>query len=71
MQFTGEWAVKQEIEAFWAMGHELISATHGTTLEITKEGHLTKGGNCIVAISSEKGARRRSISPTIQCWIET
>jgi len=47
----------REIEAFRAMGHTLISATHGTTLEITREDHLTRRGTCIVAIRSDKGAR--------------
>jgi len=46
----------REIEAFSAMGHALISATHKTALEITREDHLTKRGTCIVAIRSEKGA---------------
>jgi len=57
MGFKGRRSVMQETEAFWAMGHVLVSATHSTTLEITKEGHLTKRGSCIVAICSEKGAR--------------
>ena len=50
-------ATIREIEAFSAMGHALISATHNTTLEITREDHLTKRGTCIVAIRSDKGAR--------------
>jgi len=49
-------ATIREIEAFSAMGHALISATHNTTLEITREDHLTKRGTCIVAIRSDKGA---------------
>jgi hypothetical protein len=41
-------------EEFYAYGHELIQATHKTTLEITKDNYLTKRGNCIIAIKSEK-----------------
>jgi len=47
----------RETEVFRAIGHALISAKHDTTLEITREGHLTKRGTCIVAIRSDKGAR--------------
>ena len=50
-------ATIREIEAFSAMGHALISATHNTTLEITREDHLTRRGTCIVAVRSDKGAR--------------
>ncbi|MGQ9514019.1 MAG: DUF371 domain-containing protein [Thermoproteota archaeon] len=40
-----------------AKGHRLISASHETTLEITKDSHITRRGSCIVAVRSEKGAR--------------
>ncbi|MDI9620113.1 MAG: DUF371 domain-containing protein [Candidatus Nezhaarchaeota archaeon] len=43
------------IERFKAYGHNNVSATHRTTLEITREEHLTPRGNCIVAVKSEKG----------------
>jgi len=39
-----------------AFGHENILATHKTTFEITKETHLTKRGNCIIAVKATKGA---------------
>ncbi|MEM0233431.1 MAG: DUF371 domain-containing protein [Candidatus Nezhaarchaeales archaeon] len=41
-------------ETFHAWGHRNIRATHRTTLEITKEEHITPRGNCIVAVRSEK-----------------
>lgn len=43
--------------SFKARGHELISAIHKTTLEITKDNYLTKRGDCIIAIASEKACR--------------
>ncbi len=42
------------IDIFRARGHELIKANHKTTLEITKDDYLTKKGDCIIAINSEK-----------------
>jgi hypothetical protein len=42
-------------EAIHAYGHENILATNRTTFEITKEEHLTRKGNCIVAVSADKG----------------
>jgi hypothetical protein len=44
------------IETIDAFGHENILSTHKTTLEITKEKHLTKRGDCIIAVKATKGA---------------
>lgn len=41
-------------EVFYAWGHENVRATHKTTLEITREEHLTPRGDCIIAVRSEK-----------------
>ncbi len=41
-------------EVVFAWGHENVQATHRTTLEITKDGHLSKKGNCIIAVSADK-----------------
>ena len=38
-------------------GHKNITANHKTTLEFTKEQELTLRGNCIVAVSCNKGLR--------------
>lgn len=42
-------------EMIEASGHPKIRATHPTTLEITKETHLTDRGDCIVATCASKG----------------
>lgn len=47
-----------------ARGHPKILATHRTTFEITKDEHLTKRGDCIVAVKSTKGAK--DLSPEFQ-----
>lgn len=39
-----------------AFGHENILSTHKTTFEITKETHLSKRGNCIIAVKATKAA---------------
>ncbi len=44
----------EETETITAYGHENIQATHKTTLEITKDKHLTKNGDCIIAIAADK-----------------
>jgi len=41
-------------DEFFAYGHKLIQATHKTTMEITKDDYLTKRGNCIIAVKSQK-----------------
>jgi hypothetical protein len=38
-----------------AFGHRNIKATHKTTFEITKERELSVRGDCIVAVSADKG----------------
>jgi len=39
-----------------AHGHENVQSTNKTTFEITKETHLTKRGDCIIAVGATKGA---------------
>lgn len=41
-------------ETFFAFGHVNVKATHRATLEFTKETHLSKEGDCIVATASDK-----------------
>lgn len=44
------------VESIQAWGHPRIRASHRTTLEITKDTHLTDAGDCIVATNASKGA---------------
>ncbi|HIE33974.1 MAG TPA: DUF371 domain-containing protein [Candidatus Altiarchaeales archaeon] len=43
------------LEKITARGHENIRATHKTTIEITKDNYLTPRGDCIIAVSADKG----------------
>jgi len=43
-------------EVIDAYGHENILSIHRMTFEITKEAHLTKRGDCIIAVRATKGA---------------
>ncbi|MFW6111096.1 MAG: DUF371 domain-containing protein [Thermoproteota archaeon] len=42
-------------EVIFAYGHENVQATHETTLEVTEESWLSKSGDCIIAVSADKG----------------
>jgi len=44
------------IEIIYARGHKNILSGNKTTFEITKETHLTKRGDCIIAVDANKGA---------------
>ncbi len=44
----------RETETIIAYGHKNVQATHETTLEITKDKHLTKNGDCIIAVAANK-----------------
>jgi len=43
-------------EIIHAHGHENVLSTNKTTFEITREIHLTKRGDCIIAVGSDKAA---------------
>jgi len=47
---------KQARETVLAFGHSNIQAIHPSTLMFTKENHLSKAGDCIVAVSADKSA---------------
>jgi len=40
-----------------AKGHKLVSATHKSTFEVTKENYLTERGICIIGISADHAAK--------------
>jgi hypothetical protein len=42
------------IEVIFGHGHPNIQATHKTTLEFTKDKHLSKKGDCIVTVAAGK-----------------
>ena len=44
-------------ETFKAWGHPNITASHRTTLMVTREPDVTLRGDCIVAVAAEKGLR--------------
>ncbi|MBS7247475.1 MAG: DUF371 domain-containing protein [Candidatus Jordarchaeales archaeon] len=52
------------VERLTAKGHVNISAKHRTTLEVTVDHEVTPRGDCIVAVSSSKGAA--SLSPVFK-----
>jgi hypothetical protein len=41
-------------EVIFGYGHENIQATHRTTFEVTKDTHLSRKGNCIIAVAADK-----------------
>jgi hypothetical protein len=41
-------------EVVFGYGHENIQATHRTTLEFTKEKHLSKKGDCVIAVAADR-----------------
>jgi len=41
-------------EVIFGYGHENILATHKTTLEFTKDTYLSKKGDCIVTVATDK-----------------
>ncbi len=55
------------VETIRAQGHPLITATHRTTLEVTKEPYLTPRGNCIVGVNANKSVR--DLDPRVKKYI--
>ena len=46
--------VDETREVIFGYGHENMRATHKTTLEFTKDPHLSKKGDCIVTVAADK-----------------
>ncbi len=44
-------------ETFTAWGHPNVRSTHRTTLMTTTDDHLSTRGDCIIAVSAERGLR--------------
>ena len=42
-------------EVVFGRGHANIKATHPSTLEFTKDAHVSKNGDCILVVSMDKG----------------
>jgi hypothetical protein len=49
-------AYSKIVEVIHAQGHENILSTNKATFEITKDKHLTKQGDCIIAVNADKAA---------------
>ena len=41
-------------EVIVAYGHENVQAVHPSTLMLTRERHLTKTGDCVIAVAADK-----------------
>ena len=46
----------EAIEIIYCRGHPLVSASHLTTFEVTKEETLSENGHCIIGVGANKGA---------------
>jgi uncharacterized protein len=49
-------SLKEVSERVLALGHVNIQAIHPSTVMFTKEPHLSKAGDCIVAVTADKAA---------------
>jgi hypothetical protein len=45
---------KEAREKIWISGHRYIQAKHPSTFMFTKEKHLSKTGDCVVGVNSDK-----------------
>jgi hypothetical protein len=45
------------VEELCAQGHPHVLAKHPTTFEITKDGELTRRGDCVIGVNATKGPR--------------
>lgn len=52
---------KQTTETFYALGHSNILAIHPTTLMFTKDIHVSKNGDCIIAMTADKAVADLSV----------
>jgi len=53
-------SAKETKENIVAFGHENIQVTHPSTLMFTKQKHLSKTGDCVVGVASDKAVANLS-----------
>ena len=53
-------SAKKTRENILAFGHQNIQAIHSSTLMFTKEKHLSKTGDCVVGVASDKAVANLS-----------
>ncbi|HDN17444.1 hypothetical protein B6U74_01670 [Candidatus Bathyarchaeota archaeon ex4484_205] len=56
------------LEEIHAWGHPNVKATHSTTMEITKDSYLTKRGDCIIAVASNKSVSELATEIKEEVW---
>ena len=56
------------LDIVYAYGHKNISCMHRTTIEITKDDHLTENGDCILAVGASKGCFNLNNELKNQIW---
>jgi hypothetical protein len=49
------------VEEFYAQGHPNVLGTHSMTFEITRDTHLSKRGDCVIAVNATKAPADLSI----------
>jgi hypothetical protein len=54
-------SAEQTKEIVRACGHENIQAVHPSTLMFTKEKHLSKAGDCVIAVAADKAVADLSL----------
>jgi len=47
-------SAEEKKETIFAFGHENIQAIHPSTFMFTRDGHLSKNGDCVVAVAADK-----------------
>ena len=52
--------MRKVLEEVGFSGHEMVRATHPTTIEITKEEYLTPGGDCVLGVNADKALAQLS-----------
>jgi uncharacterized protein len=48
-------AISQVVEVMFGFGHENVLAAHKSTVEFTRDTHLTQNGDCVVVVGASKG----------------
>jgi uncharacterized protein len=46
--------VAKVTEVIFGYGHPNVSATHHTTIEFTKDSHLTRNGDCVLVVAIDR-----------------
>ncbi len=56
------------VEVIFGFGHQNVQATHHATIEFTRDAHLTRSGDCVLVVGTDRGLN--DFSPSFKAALQ-